>query len=326
VESALELSSTPQLSAFRFRNAEIRAVGEGERVWFVAKDVCKALEISWSGRTLDSIKDEWKGMMDFITPRGTQSLTVISEPAVYKLAFRSRKPEAEAFTDWVASEVLPALRRTGIYSMRQPVALEPLIESMLEQEERLRAMEVWRENAPVSVDAPKVARLRLMIQAYGRALGGGRSGYARAYRRFYDRFGLAKYDHLPLHRYHEAVEVLGAWHREASRQLVAATADDHTSTAETDEGRARRLGRYVKARRLYLGIKRPEFCSELQRLGKRLTEDHLAKLEGGHRSLARASFELREAIRTILKIDPQTWYCDTGLYVTNEKGSGGRTP
>ena len=40
---------------------------------------------------------------------------MLSEPAVYKLAFRSNKPEADAFTNWVASEVLPAIRKTGKY-------------------------------------------------------------------------------------------------------------------------------------------------------------------------------------------------------------------
>ena len=42
-------------------------------------------------------------------------MRVISEPAVYKLAFRSNKPEADTFTNWVASEVLPSIRKTGKY-------------------------------------------------------------------------------------------------------------------------------------------------------------------------------------------------------------------
>ena len=45
-------------------------------------------------------------------------MRVISEPAVYKLAFRSNKPEADAFTNWVASEVLPAIRKTGKYEAK----------------------------------------------------------------------------------------------------------------------------------------------------------------------------------------------------------------
>ena len=46
---------------------------------------------------------------------GNTKATFISEPNLYKTIFQSRKPEAEAFTDWVASEVLPAIRKTGGY-------------------------------------------------------------------------------------------------------------------------------------------------------------------------------------------------------------------
>lgn len=66
--------------------------------------------------------------------RGTYETRLISEPAVYKLAFRSNKPQADAFTNWVASEVLPAIRKTGKYEAPpkqkalpapMPVALPP---------------------------------------------------------------------------------------------------------------------------------------------------------------------------------------------------------
>lgn len=58
-----------------------------------------------------------------------QSLKVISEPAVYKLAFRSNKPEADEFTNWVASEVLPAIRKTGGYQAQTPPQL-PLVKAL----------------------------------------------------------------------------------------------------------------------------------------------------------------------------------------------------
>lgn len=104
-----------QLVPFSFESNEIRAMqDEGGNPWFVAKDVAEALGISWSSATLNPIKAAWKGMMKFITPGGEQELAVICEQAVYKLAFRSRKPEAERFTDWVA-EVIATIRKTGQY-------------------------------------------------------------------------------------------------------------------------------------------------------------------------------------------------------------------
>ncbi len=116
-----------EISLFQFQNHEIRTIlDELGNPWFVAKDVCEALGIDWSGKkTLNSIPEEWQGVGSFPTPSrendqrggGNQELITIDEPAVYKLAFRSNKPEADNFTNWVASEVLPTIRKTGSYQV-----------------------------------------------------------------------------------------------------------------------------------------------------------------------------------------------------------------
>lgn len=106
---------TANLIPFSFESHEIRTTqDEHSTPWFVAKDICAALGISWSGSTLAPIKAEWKGVMKFITPGGNQELAIVCEQAVYKLAFRSRKPEAERFTDWVA-DTIATIRKTGQY-------------------------------------------------------------------------------------------------------------------------------------------------------------------------------------------------------------------
>lgn len=103
-------------SVFAFQQNQVRtALQPDSSVWFAVKDVCSILNLTWSGATLKSIPKEWQGMLSFNTPSGVQRLKTISEPAVYKLAFRSNKPEADAFTNWVASEVLPTIRKTGKY-------------------------------------------------------------------------------------------------------------------------------------------------------------------------------------------------------------------
>ena len=88
--------------------------------WFVAKDVAQALNITWSSHTLDQIPEDWKGRVKFTTPGGPQDLTVISEAGLYKLAFRCQSSEiADAFTNKVASEILPSIRKTGRYEVGQ---------------------------------------------------------------------------------------------------------------------------------------------------------------------------------------------------------------
>lgn len=115
-------------------NVNIRTQVINSEPWFVAKDVAMALNITWSSHTLDSIPEDWKGVVNLTTPSsgdrggGLQSLKVINESAVYKLAFRSNKPEADKFVNWVTGTVLPSIRRTGSYSMG---------ESMTETRQRL---------------------------------------------------------------------------------------------------------------------------------------------------------------------------------------------
>jgi prophage antirepressor-like protein len=111
--------------AFVYEGNEVRCFGTDRAPWFVASDVCRALGIPWRSDTLDRIKPEWRGLRKIRTlrrnPDGAisfrfQDVVVINEKAIYKLAFSSRRPEAEAFTDWVAGEVLPAIRETGGYT------------------------------------------------------------------------------------------------------------------------------------------------------------------------------------------------------------------
>lgn len=103
-------------------NVSIRTQVINDEPWFVAKDIAMALGITWSGHTLDRIPEEWKTMVSFAVYASEDAVTgnrrtaFINESAMYKLAFRSNKPEADRFVNWIAGDVLPSIRRTGSYS------------------------------------------------------------------------------------------------------------------------------------------------------------------------------------------------------------------
>lgn len=104
-------------------NVNVRTQVINDEPWFVARDVAMALNITWSGHTLDNIPNEWTQMVK-LTINGSDGgvsdirrMTLINEAAVYKLAFRSNKPEADRFVNWVTGTVLPSIRRTGSYSI-----------------------------------------------------------------------------------------------------------------------------------------------------------------------------------------------------------------
>lgn len=109
------------LLPIEFKNADnrsIRTVMVADEPMFVAKDVFEMLDISWEGvKSLVQIPKEWRGVGKLPTPSGVQTFTTINEAAVFKIAFRSNKPEADKFTNWVAGEVLPAIHKTGRYEM-----------------------------------------------------------------------------------------------------------------------------------------------------------------------------------------------------------------
>jgi prophage antirepressor-like protein len=101
---------------FQYRNTPVRSIVRNNDPWFIAKDVCAVLDLARTDRAVAGLSPRMKGTHIVSTPGGNQTMTVISEAGVYKLVFQSRKPEAEAFTDWLAEEVIPAIRRTGQYT------------------------------------------------------------------------------------------------------------------------------------------------------------------------------------------------------------------
>ena len=133
------------LVPFAYGDHLVRTVMHRDEPWFVATDVCRALEIRNPSQAISRLESDEKYMIlnpslvmtgGVITNDGSPldtaegspvgntdggsaangaTLTIISEAGCYRLVFTSRKREAEAFKRWLAHDVLPALRRTGRY-------------------------------------------------------------------------------------------------------------------------------------------------------------------------------------------------------------------
>ena len=108
------------LQVFNFEKRDVRVVMKGSEPWFVAKDVCEVLEIQNARDTIAKVlDDDEKGVDKIDTLGGLQEMNIITESGLYTLIMRSNKPEAKRFRKWVTSEVLPALRKTGSYSVKK---------------------------------------------------------------------------------------------------------------------------------------------------------------------------------------------------------------
>jgi len=86
-------------------------------LWFVGADVCRVLQLRNTTLALRGLDPDEKGLCIVKTLGGPQELNTISEPGLYKLIGRSRKPEARLFDRFVRHEILPAIRRTGRFEM-----------------------------------------------------------------------------------------------------------------------------------------------------------------------------------------------------------------
>jgi prophage antirepressor-like protein len=104
------------LKLFEYQHKKVRTATANGQIWFFAKDVCEILEIVNVSDAVSRVNDNMKltiGVTDSIGRK--RPAQFLSESGVYKLAFRSNKPEAERFTDWLASDVIPQIRKTGKY-------------------------------------------------------------------------------------------------------------------------------------------------------------------------------------------------------------------
>lgn len=84
--------------------------------WFVANDVCKILDIANPRDTLARLDEDEKGVVSTDTLGGKQELNAVNEPGLYSLVLGSRKPEAKEFKRWLTHEVVPSIRKHGMYA------------------------------------------------------------------------------------------------------------------------------------------------------------------------------------------------------------------
>ena len=103
-----------------FENAEfgsVRTVTINGEPWFVAADVCKALEINNVSMAISRLDDDEKNTISLTEGiPGNPNKTIVNEPGLYSLVLSSRKPEAKAFKRWITHEVIPDIRQYGMYA------------------------------------------------------------------------------------------------------------------------------------------------------------------------------------------------------------------
>nr|DAN96669.1 MAG TPA: repressor domain protein [Caudoviricetes sp.] len=168
-----------QVSNFQFQNNALRVIVVNGEPWFLAADVCRIIGITSPTKAVKILDDDEVALKTFQgLTNGNDEANFISESGMYKIVMRSQDAikqgtPAHAFTKWVTSEVLPAIRKTGSYSVSISKAQQGELATLI------------AERFPSGKDRPY------------------------AWSRFNNHFRLASYKDLPTNRFEEACEYIG---------------------------------------------------------------------------------------------------------------------
>ena len=159
-----------------FSNEEfgrIRTIAINGEPWFVGKDVAERLGYTDTAQAVRKhIDDEDKGVVDLTTPGGIQRATIINESGLYSLVLSSKLPRAKAFKRWITSEVIPSIRKRGMYAtaetaeqmLQNPdVMIRALQELKAERQKRQQLEQKQKEDAPKVIFADAVAASQTSI-------------------------------------------------------------------------------------------------------------------------------------------------------------------
>ncbi len=170
IEAAKPTHETQIFENDRF--GPVRVINRAGEPWFVAADVCRALDVSNTAMAMERLDADEKGVSSIDTPGGEQDMTVVSEPGLYGLVLGSRKPEARAFKRWITHEVIPDIRKHGFYGTDKAIEdflvnpdrmIQVLSAYKAERAQRVALQDQAEQDAPKVLFADSVAASKQSI-------------------------------------------------------------------------------------------------------------------------------------------------------------------
>lgn len=134
-----------ELQVFNYEGSEVRTVQMDGEPWWVLKDVCGVLDLTTPARVSERLEDDEVSQTHIIDTIGRrQDTTIINESGLYNVIIRSDKPEAKKFKRWVTHEVLPSIRKHGMYAVDDLIADPDLaikaLTALKEEREKTKAL------------------------------------------------------------------------------------------------------------------------------------------------------------------------------------------
>ena len=166
-----------EIQQFDFKGASLRTLTDEEGgAWFVLKDCMSILDLGNPTETVKMFNKDEFSTTEVIDSIGRRQQTyIISEPGLYRLVMKSRKPEAKEFQRWVTHEVLPSIRKHGGYMAGQErmtpeqmalASMRWLQSKVDEQAKQLKA----QEGKVLFANAVETARTSILVGDFAKIL------------------------------------------------------------------------------------------------------------------------------------------------------------
>ena len=148
--------------------------------WFVAADVCRALDLGNPTRALDRLDNDERTLISIKGASNGKPVNGVNEPGLYSLVLGSRKPEAKKFKRWITHDVIPAIRKTGGYHVPQSpeeqmaqglLAAQKLLAEKDKRIEEMRPKEIFADAVSVSKTDILIGDLAKLIKQNGHDIG-----------------------------------------------------------------------------------------------------------------------------------------------------------
>ena len=145
---------------------KVRTMEINGEPYFVGKDVAEILGYSNPQKAIrEHVDDDDKGVNEMVTPGGAQQLVCINESGLYSLILSSKLPKAKEFKRWVTSEVLPSIRKHGLYATEELISNPDIaiaaFQALKEERERNRKL-----TDTVAVQNQQIAELQPKASYY----------------------------------------------------------------------------------------------------------------------------------------------------------------
>ena len=142
-----------ELRKFNYDSLPIRGTVINNQTWWVASDICSVLNLSNPSESLRALDADEKSTLR--VSEGGPERNIISEAGLYSLILRSNKPEAKAFKRWITHEVIPSIRKNGMYAKNELLDDPDLLLEVVTKLKHERDLRMAAENKNI-LNAPKV--------------------------------------------------------------------------------------------------------------------------------------------------------------------------